>query len=94
MSQTIHIVGLDESKSYKSDRGTKVEFFYIELNKNPDKMWIQLFKDERDQNKHNQTIPFNIEGKYVVIECTRDMLNSMYLKELKSNINKTNQRSQ
>lgn len=87
MSQTIQIVGLDKNKSYKSDRGTKVEFFYIELNKNPDTRWIQLFQEERDKHKHNQTIVFNIEGNYVVIECTKDMLDSMYLKELEDNIN-------
>lgn len=29
MPQMIHIVGLDESKSYKSNKGTKVEFFIL-----------------------------------------------------------------
>jgi len=86
MSKTINIVGLNESKSYKSKKGTKVEFFHIELNNYPDEEWIKLFESYRSRLKHSQTIPFNIKGKYIVIECTKEMLDSKYLKELETNI--------
>jgi len=86
MSNKINIVGLNKNKSYKSEKASEVKFFHIELNKYPTEEWIKLFNEERLKSRENQTIPFNIEGKYIVIECTKEMLDSKYFKELETNI--------
>lgn len=90
MPQKIQIIGQAKDKTEKSNRGTAVYFFYIELNQTPTQEWIQLFKNERAGRVHNQTIPFEVNGKYIVIECTSEQLGAIYLPELMSNIQSIN----
>lgn len=90
MPQKIQITRQAKDKTEKSNRGTAVYFFYIELNQTPTQEWIQLFKNERARIVHNQIIPFEVNGKYIVIECTSEQLEAIYLPELRSNIQSIN----
>lgn len=90
MPREIQIIGQDSNKTKKSNRGTAVCFFYIELNQIPNEDWIKLFQNERENLKHNLTIPFEVDGKYIVIECTSEQLSKMYLPELRRNIQDIN----
>ena len=91
MSKKINIIGIDETKTRKSEKGIATMYFYIELSKNPNLSWENVFLEEHKYSIHNKWLPFPLEGKYVIINTTKNEL-KVHLEELEKNITIINEK--
>ena len=91
MSKKINIIGIDETKTRKSEKGTKTMYFYIELSKTPSLSWENIFLEEQKYPTYNEWVPFALEGKYVIINTTKNEL-KVHLEELEKNITIINEK--
>jgi len=91
MSKKINIIGVDETKTRKSEKGTETMYFYIELSKNPNLLWENTFLEEHKYNISTKWLPFLLEGKYVIIDTTKNEL-ELSLKELESVVDSVNKK--
>jgi len=89
MSKEIKIIGLDETKVEKSNKGKETMYFHIELSEPPNAKWEKLFLEKRKAFKHNLTIEFKISDKYIIMKTTENELKS-YLEELENTIDNVN----
>ena len=89
--ENIKIIGVDESKTYRSDFEKLLYHVYFKLSVRPKGKWVQIFQEEHRFPRHSMWRHAWIAGQCIVVHCPLDEVKDN-LRDIKQDVANTNQK--
>ena len=90
--EDVHIVALDPRRTTVSRVHESMRVVYLELNRAPDRFWVRLFRENRDQRTNPLRFGLWIEDEWISFDCRIDDIETSHVPDIEASIEYANRR--
>ncbi|HET9485070.1 MAG TPA: hypothetical protein VFO79_14010 [Xanthomonadales bacterium] len=90
--EDVHIVALDPRRTTVSRVHESMRVVYLRLNRAPDRFWVRLFRENRDQRTNPLRFGLWIEDEWISFDCRIDDIETSHVPDIEASIEYANRR--
>ena len=90
--EDVHIVALDPRRTTVSRVHESMRVVYLKLDRAPDRFWVRLFRENRDQRTNPLRFGLWIEDEWISFDCRIDDIETSHVPDIEASIEYANRR--